>query len=234
MAIMKISIVGRNKSLLEKEAKKYFKIDNKNPNIVIAYGGDGTFLYSEQLYPGVPKLLIKHSRTCIMCRNHDYSKVLPLLANKKYKIIESSKVEAILKGRKILGLNEINIHYNPPRALRLNVKVNNKEIAKEIISDGIVIATPYGSSAYFKSITRKTFNKGLGIAFNNPTKPIKHRLISDKSVVKVKIARGEGIISVDCNKTLIPVKTGEVITIKKSNKKAKLIQLRDKKLKYII
>ena len=230
---MKIAIVGKNKKVLEKEAKKYFQL-SKIPSIVIAYGGDGTFLYAEQKYPGIPKLLIKHSKTCQKCETHNYKKIFKLLKDKKYKIIESTKIQAQIKNKKLTGLNEINIHYKPPRALRFDVFLNNKLIEKEVIGDGLVISTPYGSTAYYKSITRKTFNKGLGIAFNNPTKSIKQRLISDKSIVKIKILRGPGVISTDCNNNLISINDKDTIIIKKSGKKAKLIQLKDKKLKYLV
>ena len=33
-------------------------IDNNKPDFVITYGGDGTVLYAERRYPGIPKITI--------------------------------------------------------------------------------------------------------------------------------------------------------------------------------
>ena len=95
----------------------------------------------------------------------------------------------------------------------------------------MLISTPYGSTGYFGSVVRKKFEKGLGLAFNNPVKKIKNRILNDKSVVNVKVLRGPGTLTVDCSKEIIKLKTGDIIRIKKSGKYAKLIQLKGKKLK---
>ncbi|MEM7816858.1 MAG: hypothetical protein QXZ20_03015, partial [Candidatus Aenigmatarchaeota archaeon] len=106
---------------------------------------------------------------------------------------------------------------------RFYVKINAKKITNELIGDGIVISTPYGSRGYFKSITRKTFEKGIGIAFNNTTKKMKPMIIDDNSIIEILINRGKGVIAFDNNPRLIRIKDRDVIKIKKSEKKARII-----------
>ena len=43
-----------------------FEVVEKNPDFIVCYGGDGTVLFSERKFPGVPKLIIKTSRACRM------------------------------------------------------------------------------------------------------------------------------------------------------------------------
>ncbi len=233
---MKVVVVGLARKLIEKKLPRYgLKLDKKNPDIVISFGGDGTALYAERVYPRIPRVLIKHSKICEKCKlgAHDFSKVLNALKKKKYKVTEEIKVEGIVNNnpkKKLIGLNEIGIHHKiPTKTIRLTVKVNGKMIEDEVIGDGLVVATPYGSTAYFHSITRRKFSKGLGIAFNNPKKRRKNVIVKDNSVIKIEILRGLGWMTADNNERMIPIKKGDVVTVKKAKGKARIIELKGKR-----
>ena len=74
--------------------------------------------------------------------------------NGKYKIENQIKLEIIIKGKKILCLNDFVLrNKNPYEAIRFTVN------GKEKIGDGVVVSTPFGSTAYFNSITKKKFKK---------------------------------------------------------------------------
>jgi len=233
---MKVIVVGLARKLIENRLSEYgLKLDKKNPDVVISFGGDGTALYAERVYPGVPRVLIKHSKICEKCKlgTHDFSKVLNTLKEKKYKIIEEIKVEGIVNNnpkKKLIGLNEIGIHHKTPtKTIRLRVKVNEKIIEDEVIGDGLVVATPYGSTAYFHSITRKKFSKGLGIAFNNPKKKRKGLVVKDNSEIEVDILRGLGWMTADNDERIIPIKKDDVVTVKKTKSKARIIEIKGEK-----
>lgn len=44
-----------------------FSLVDERPDLVISYGGDGTFMRAETAFPGVPKLVLKGSRICNFC-----------------------------------------------------------------------------------------------------------------------------------------------------------------------
>ena len=224
---MKVAVEGRMKHLIERELYKYpLKLDRKNPDVVISFGGDGTALFAERKYPGIPKVLIKHSRVCIQCKEHDYRKVLYLLAKRKFKVIKEIKVEGIVNDdpeKRLIGLNEIGVHNQIPRAIRLTVKINGKVAVPNLIGDGLIVSTPFGSSAYFYSVARKKFKRGLGLAFSNTTKKIKSMILDSNAKIEVVVTRGGGWMTADENQKIIELKDGDMIKIKKSSQIARII-----------
>lgn len=229
---MKVAVVSNNKKYFEAAIKKEkdLTLVKDSPDVVIAFGGEGTFLYSEMIYPGIPKVLVRHSSKCKKCDKHDYQKVLNALLSDDFGVAEFLKVQGSIKGRMLVGLNEINIHYKPPCAIRFSVTVDNETLVQESIGDGLIVSTPYGSSGYFFSITRKTFDKGLGIAFNNSVDSVKEKIVQGSSVIEVKIIRGPAVMCADCNKEIILLKTGDVVRIQKYGKPAKILQLGGKRM----
>lgn len=212
--MMKIALVSLFRTELKKAVRKAGLKESKKPELVIAYGGDGTFLLAEEKYPGVPKLFVYKSNTCKKCSINNLARALNGLKN--YCPKKFFKIEAVVGHKKIIALNDVNIHYNPPRALRFRVRVNNKIVADNVIGDGVLISTPFGSAGYFKSITGKKFKKGIGIAFNNPAKKIRPIIVSENSGIEVEILRETGVVAHDTSNMLKKIKGGDRIKIKKS------------------
>jgi NAD+ kinase len=228
---MKFAVVSWNKVKLEQEIRNLgFSISRKKPDIVICVGGDGTLLFGEIEYPGVPKLFIYHK--CKSCKRHWLKDLLTKLDKGQYKISKELKVQGIVNGsprKKLVGLNEILIHNKPPCAITLKVWMSKVKPIYNVEGDGIMVSSPYGSTGYFKSLTRRIFKKGVGLAFNNPVKATKERVLPEKTVVKAKVLKGQGWMVADCNKKLIPIKEGDTIEIKAHPKPAQLITIRGKK-----
>src|SRR3989338_462550 len=97
---------------------------------------------------------------------------------RKINIREFKKLNAKVNGTMhFTGMNDINLHYKVPRAVRFKLYVNERQINGVIIGDGIIVSTPYGSSGYFDSIVHKTFKKGIGVAFNNSRTKLEYLLL---------------------------------------------------------
>jgi len=227
---MKVAVVSKERTKIENKLKEFgFTLDKRNPDLVIAFGGDGTALYAERIYPGIPRILIKRRKDKI--DEKKLSRVFLALKEKKFKIKEEIKVEGILNRRKkLIGLNEIGVHHKTPiKTIRLKVKVNEKTIAEELIGDGIIVATPYGSTAYFYSICKRKFSKGLGIAFNNAKTRRKCFIVKEGSRIKVEVLREEGWVTADNDERMIPIKKGDEIIIKKAKEKARIIEIEGKR-----
>ena len=117
--VMKFAVVAREKST-EKQVikileKRKYKL-SKKPEFVIVAGGDGTILYSERLFPGVPKIVLRDKSICKKC----FSEVAHLIhalmriESKKFVIRNEPKLGAKWNGKKLIALNEIQIKNSTP------------------------------------------------------------------------------------------------------------------------
>ncbi len=227
MAPIKIAIYGKtpeSKAQLQKEIQKSgFILDENKPEIVISYGGDGTFLWAERKYPGIPKALFRYSNVCKKCHNLPITHALQLIKKRKYKLISHKKLQAKVDKTVLLATNDIVVRNSlPTHAIRFTIKINGKE-SKEHIGDGIVIATTFGSTGYFHSITRQKFSKGMGIAFNNTTIEQKPIFLPESARIELKLTRGEAFVVTDNEPRTILLTPGKSVTITTSSKKAKLV-----------
>lgn len=224
----KIILFGKEQNKILKLVSDHgFEVVDKNPDFVVSFGGDGTVMRSEAKYPGIPKIILKNSRVCKLCSPLENDEVLNRIKLEKYEIENYWKLESSsVHGKKLLAVNDITIHNTDPRhAIRYKLSVNNKTIHHEIIGDGIVISTPFGSTGYYRSITDSFFEIGIGLAFNNSTEPFDHMVLKENSKIELEITRGPAVVFADNQDDKITLKVGDTIFITKSVEVAKIVRV---------
>lgn len=221
-------VYGKNKSSVSSLAASLRRLGfepAKRPDFVVSVGGDGTYLYSEREYPGIPKLLIRDQSICQKCSRLEFDELFLKLHLKSYKVIENIKLEAVVGGRKLTATNDFVIRNRECiHAIRFRVQID-KRVAGDFIGDGIVAATPFGSSGYFSSIARKTFHEGIGLAFNNTTSKAEHMVLHENSVVRFSLLRHMADFAADNNPKTRTLRPGRQVTIRKSRLVARLIRI---------
>lgn len=210
------------------------KLDRNNPDIAIVFGGDGTILRSEQRYPGIPKLTFRNSEHGTKCTYDEdqISEIIgSLICNEKYIIKEEVKLEAYYNGITLHALNETQIHNkSPQRAIRFVLSIDGvlSYHVSEIIGDGVIICTPFGSTGYYNSLTKKTAEgESIGVALSNPSNIYNdtYLMLADTHVISIDITRGDGWLLADNNDIMVPISAGAHITVKKSTQTAKFVTL---------
>lgn len=229
--MIKVNLICRNIEDFE-EAKKNlekfgFEYCDENPELVIAHGGDGTLLRAERRFPSVPKILIKSSKTCKRCCELGIEDALKSYVAGNYKTRDINKIKATALtsagAQEIIGMNDIVLRNTlPTEAIRFELFVNDEDIG-EFIGDGVVIATPYGSTAYFNSITRKSFESGIGIAFNNINYHKEPMILNPGDKIKLKLLRGPAVLVADNNRDFVNLEHGDEIEVIQSDEKARAI-----------
>ncbi len=232
---MKTLLFGAEADVLRVQFEQYpaFKLVDIDPELVVCYGGDGTLLNAELRWPGVPKVPIRNSRRGHRCIPHPPDKVIERLANHTLTRHEFVKIECrvLLDADKspvhfLTAMNEFNVHMgNINSAVRLKVWVDDEAFAggDEIIGDGVVVSTPFGSTAYFNQITRGIFYAGFGIAFKNTTELTSHLVVPDTVTIRVLITRGPAMLAYDNCPDYIKLDEGDMLTMVKHATPATLL-----------
>ena len=183
----------RIKSFISKNIKKYQFLKS---NLIIVIGGDGFML----------KVLKKNKNSTksfygINSGNYGFlmNKFSPKHTIKNFskaKMISISPLEMIVKNKKgqikkFIAINEVSILRQSRQAASLLIKTGAKTIIKKLISDGVLVSTPAGSTAYNLSVhgpILSLHSKKLSISPISPFRPRRWRgkIISDKSIVKIR------------------------------------------------
>lgn len=242
--MIKVSLFGKNSDSIRHFIPQYnLELVDDKPDVIISYGGDGTLLSSERKFPGIPKLPIRDSKVCKKCPPHSTGTLLEALSQKRLNFQEFPKLEAKSGTEDILAINDIVIRNSTPmHALRFRVFKNDEPLKSDpIIGDGIVATTPFGSTGYYQSITRKILNHGFAVAFNNTTKPLEPLKFSGGDEIRLTVVRGPGSLSSDNNSKIYSLRENDEVKIFASTHTARIIMdplrcfdcviLRDKRLR---
>lgn len=217
---MRIQVVGLQRHELESTIRQDFpgfELVKEQPQIVISYGGDGTLLYAERCYPGIPKAALRNSQICHLCSNLSPHEMLTSLATGQYTVQEYMKLQGEAKGVSLLATNDVVV--GSPKVngtVRLNVYANGQKCTDEIVGDGVIVATPIGSSGYYQSITRSNFQTGIGVAFNNTVDALDHLLLAEDAVVEIEIVRGPSVFAVDNSDEYVDLAEGDRVTVRRA------------------
>ena len=168
----------------------------KRPNISIVIGGDGFMLEtlkknknSNRFFYGINSgnygfLMNKFSLKNFV-KNLD-----------KAKMIIISPLEMLVTNRKnqkkkYLAINEVSILRQGRQTASLSINQGTRKIIKKLVSDGVLVSTPAGSTAYNLSVHGPILSlnsKKLSISPISPFRPRrwKGKIVNDKSIINIK------------------------------------------------
>lgn len=210
-----------DRTLLERHG---FSLVTERPDMVAAFGGDGSLMRAEHDFPGIPKLLLRASRVCKLCAKLPNEEVVARVHAGRYKVREFPKLRVTAREQRLDGMNDVIVHNADPRhGIRYRTYVDGREVGGEIIGDGVVVATPLGSTGYYRSITDSSFSVGMGLAFNNSTEQSDHVVLPDTAEIRLAILRGPAICYADNHRETIELSDGDEAFVSKSPDVARLI-----------
>ncbi|MGQ0552026.1 MAG: hypothetical protein ACT4PU_02265 [Planctomycetota bacterium] len=197
-----------------------FTLVEERPDVVLCHGGDGTLLRAEQLFPGLPKLTARIGSRARLCRQHSVRAVLEAFAAGTLQAERLTKLELQRAGQRRLALNDVVMrNESPATAVRFSVFGAGLETG-EVVGDGVVFATPFGSTGYYRSISRQSFTAGFGAAFNNSTEALAPLRWDGRERLTVELRRGPAVLLVDNRDEVAVLGEGERFEVSGSSEQA--------------
>jgi len=191
-------IISDTNSKSLKIKKQIIKIINKEKikksNLIIVIGGDGFMLKTLKKNKKSKKLFYGINSGNYGFLMNKFSNKFSIKNLSKTKTVNISPLEmsVITKNnvRKCIAINEVSILRQSRQAANLSIKNNSKNIIKKLVSDGILISTPAGSTAYNLSVHGPILSlnsKKISIAPISAFRPRRWagKIVSDKSNVVI-------------------------------------------------
>ena len=167
----------------------------KKKNVVIVIGGDGFMLQTLKNTKKKNKLFygVNSGNYGFLMNKFSAKQLIKNIS--KSKLIKISPLEMVAtssnKYKKCLAINEVSILRQSRQAANLSIKNSSKNLIKKLVSDGVLISTPAGSTAYNLSVNGPILNlnsKKISIAPISAFRPRRWagKIISDNSKIIVR------------------------------------------------
>src|SRR5210317_743005 len=227
-----------NPQIIFDKNKKYISIKNqliqkinqykfKNPNLLIVIGGDGFMLQTLKKNKNSKKAFYGINSGNYGFLMNKFSSTNTIKNLYKPNLITISPLEMIVKNKfnqikKSLAINEVSILRQSRQAATLSIKHGSKVIIKKLVSDGVLVSTPAGSTAYNLSVhgpILSLHSKKLSISPISAFRPRrwKGKIVNDKSkIIITNLDTSKRPISAVADN--LEVRNAKTISIKINNK----------------
>ena len=164
-------------------------------NLTIVIGGDGFMLKTLKKNKDSNKKFygINSGNYGFLMNKFSSKNIIKSLS--KANMVSISPLEMIVKNksnqtRKSLAINEVSILRQSRQAASLSIKQGSRQIIKKLVSDGVLVSTPAGSTAYNLSVhgpILSLHSKKLSISPISPFRPRRWRgkVVNDKLKITI-------------------------------------------------
>ncbi len=147
----------KNKSLRKNIFKKYTHFSPKNSDVIVVIGGDGFMLQSLKKYQKFQKPFYGMNKGTFgfLMNKFDLKKLVKRINKSKQIKVSPLSMNVITKKnikKKAIAINEISLLRQSRQTAALKIMCGKKILIKKLVSDGVLISTPAGSTAYNLSV----------------------------------------------------------------------------------
>jgi NAD+ kinase len=178
-------------------ARRYGDARPDTADVIVALGGDGLMLATLQRFMNSGKPIYGMHRGTVGFLMNEYSEqgLAERLAAAHVTVIHP----LLMRARDAAGrihrhhaINEVSVFRQTYQAARLRVVVDSKERLSELVADGIMLATPAGSTAYNLSAQGPIIPIGAPLLALTPISPFRPRrwhgaLLPDRARVTIEV-----------------------------------------------
>ncbi len=181
----------------ERLAALYGDVEPSEADVIIALGGDGLMLQTLHRFLNDRIPIYGMNRGSVGFLMNDYQEeglALRLASAKMSRIhpLAMRAVDAKGKVREGLAINEVSLFRETYQAAKLEISVDGHTRMEELICDGVLVATPAGSTAYNLSAHGPILPINSSLLALTPISPFRPRrwrgaLISNKAKISIAV-----------------------------------------------
>ena len=192
--------IGKNKKAKiasTKLIKHYGQVELSEAEIIVAVGGDGAMLNAlrESISSNLPVFGLNRGNIGFLMNNFSEFDLIKRLEKAKEIIVhplEMLVTDVENNEYKEMAVNEVSIFRSTHQSAMISIKIDETERLSELTCDGIMVATPVGSTAYNLSAHGPIIPIDSEILALTPISPFRPRswrgaLIKNKSVIEFGI-----------------------------------------------
>ena len=216
---------------------------NNPVDLLISFGGDGTFLDTATMVKNsqIPILGINAGRLGFLANitQDDIDQAVLAISTKQYKIDNRTLLQVynsmeLLNKPCQFALNEITmIKKDSSSMLKIHAEINDRFL-NTYWADGLIVATPTGSTAYSLSCGGPILTPGSDNFVITPVSPhnlnLRPLVVSDNENISLKAESREGQFLLTMDSQSFTVDNNKPVRLKKAEFTLSLIELEDQKL----
>ena len=182
----------RIKNLIQKKIKL---VSLRKSSVIIVVGGDGFMLHILKKFYKLKKSFygINSGNYGFLMNKFNLNKLPKNLLSSKLIQINPLEAQVITKNnqnKKSIAINEVSVLRQSKQAASVKILNGKKIIIKKLVSDGVLVSTPAGSTAYNLSVHGPILDlnsKKIAITPISPFRPRrwKGKIISEKSKINI-------------------------------------------------
>jgi NAD+ kinase len=205
-------------------------LSEQPPDIIITFGGDGTILLAVKQYHHlkvhIAGFKVGHLGFLAAFPVNSLEATLQSLIDGNYQTRDHSLLVAECKGCRSVALNDVVLEKRlPSKMIDIQVSVNDRYVC-DYRSDGIIIATPTGSTAYSLACGGPIVTPDTDVVCITPiaahSLSIRPLVVPLKSSIKLKLLSSEANCTADGNNMTI-VDAGDEVEISFNKQSIQLV-----------
>ena len=132
---------------------RYNGVDVDQADVIVALGGDGLMLQTlhANMENGTPIFGMNHGSIGFLMNRYEEDGLIERLSQAKLSLLHPLKVTAKTANgetHEALAINEVSLLRETAQAAKLEISIDGRVRMEELICDGVLVATPAGSTAY--------------------------------------------------------------------------------------
>ncbi len=181
---MKIAFIASQTAKSQKSLKSLTKVygqcDSDAADVIVVLGGDGFMLQClhQLMHQSTPVFGLRRGTVGFLMNDYSEKDLVERIENAQKTVLHPLSMKAKTVGGTVidsLAINEVSLLRQTKQSAHIEIRINNHTRIEQLVGDGVMVATPAGSTAYNLSVNGPVIPLGSEILALTPISPFRPR-----------------------------------------------------------